>query len=297
MKQPVFRGASTAVVTPFTKDGIDFERMKKLLDIQAENGIAAITAAGTTGENATLEIHEYEQLVDLCVQHTAGRMKIIAGVGGNNTAACVKKARFAALHGADAVLLTPPYYNKTTQAGIVAHCTAVADASDAPVVLYNVPSRTALGFTAETYRILARHENINGVKEASGDFSLIARVAAECAGELNLWSGNDDHTVAMMALGAHGVISVASNLLPAEIAGLCELGLRGDFAAARERAAKLAPLFRLLFVETNPIPVKAAMDALGLCSGDLRLPLVPLTEASRSQLLAELQRLGCAKRS
>lgn len=293
MKQPVFRGASTAIVTPFTKEnGIDTEQMKKLLDFQAENGIAAITAAGTTGENATLEIHEYEQLVDLCIQHTAGRMKTIVGVGGNNTAACIKKARFAARHGADAVLLTPPYYNKTTQAGIIAHCSAVADACGVPVILYNVPSRTALGFTAETYRALARHENINGVKEASGDFTLIARTAAECAGELNLWSGNDDHTVALAALGAHGVISVASNFLPAEISRLCSFCLCGDFAAARERAARLSEVFRLLFVETNPIPVKAAMEALGLCSGALRLPLVPMTEANRAQLLGVLQRLG-----
>lgn len=293
LKQPVFRGASTAIVTPFTNDGIDFQQLKKLLDFQAENGIAAITAAGTTGENATLEIHEYERLVDLCVQHTAGRMKIIAGVGGNNTEACVRKARFASHHGADAVLLTPPYYNKTTQAGIVAHCTTVADASAVPVILYNVPSRTALGFAAETYRTLAGHENINGVKEASGDFTLIARTAAECGGRLHLWSGNDDHTVAMMALGAQGVVSVASNLMPAEISGLCDECLRGDFASARSRAARLSTLLRLLFVETNPIPVKAAMEALGLCSGALRLPLVPMTAENRARLCAELRRLGC----
>ena len=266
--------------------------MKKLLDFQAENGIAAITAAGTTGENATLEIHEYEKLVDLCVQHTAGRMKIIAGVGGNNTAACVKKARFAALHGADAVLLTPPYYNKTTQAGIVAHCTAVADASDAPVVLYNVPSRTALGFTAETYRILARHENINGVKEASGDFSLIARVAAECAGELNLWSGNDDHTVAMMALGAHGVISVASNIVPAAVTKLCALCLDGNYPEATALYAKYAAFFSALFIETNPIPVKTAMRLAGMDRGIMRLPLTEMYESNLEKLKAAMHDIG-----
>ncbi len=276
MKQPVFRGSCTAIVTPFKAGRIDPERMGKLLDFQAENGTKAIVVAGTTGEAATLEIHEYESLVDLSVAHEVGRMKIIVGVGGNDTARCAEKARFASRTGADAVLLTAPYYNKTTQQGLIAHFSRVADASEVPLILYNVPSRTGIGIAAETYRALAVHPNINGVKEASGDFSLIGRVASECAGALNLWSGNDSDTLPMIALGAQGVVSVASNLVPGAVEQLCELCFANNYPAARSLFQQYAPLFRALFLETNPIPVKTALALLGRDSGALRLPLVPM---------------------
>ena len=291
MKQPVFLGACTAMITPFTEDGIDFGQMETLLDFQAENGTAAVVIAGTTGEAATLKNSEYERLVAFSTAHCAGRMKVIAGVGGNDTAECLRKARFAAGAGADAVLMTPPYYNKTTKDGMHAHFLHVADGADVPLILYNVPSRTAIGIPAEVYKSLAGHPNINGTKEASGDFSLIAEVLSDCGGDLNVWSGNDDHTLAMMALGAKGVISVASNLVPAAVARLCVLCLEGDFAAARALFSRYDALFRTLFIETNPIPIKAAMTLRGLDSGRLRLPLVEIGDAHSAILKTCLETL------
>ena len=279
------------MITPFTKDGIDYERMGKLLDFQAENNTAAVVIAGTTGEAATLSDYEFESLTAFSVRHTAGRMKIIVGIGGNNTESCLKKARFAALAGADAVLMTPPYYNKTSAAGLAAHFLRVADGADVPLILYNVPSRTAIGIPAETYIELSKHPNINGVKEASGDFTLISRLSAECADSLYLWSGNDDHTVAMMALGALGVVSVASNLEPAAVARLCELCLHGDYKEANALYSRYAEFFRTLFIETNPIPVKAAMAMRGLDSGLLRLPLTQISEAHLGTMREVLEEL------
>ena len=292
MKQPVFQGSCTAIITPFSAEGIDFARLERQLDFQAENNIRAIVVAGTTGENPTLELYEYEKLIDFTAQHIAGRMKLIVGIGGNNTQHCVDKARYAAYCGADAVLQTAPYYNKTTQAGLFAHFASVADTSELPLILYNVPSRTALPISAETYSKLAQHPNVNGTKEASGDFTLISRIAVECGDDLHLWSGNDDNTLAMMALGAIGVISVASNLIPKEITQLCEVCLSGDFASARLYNRKLNELFRLLFAETNPIPVKAAMKLADLDSGISRPPLVDATPQLRDALEKEMQRLN-----
>ena len=280
------------MITPFTPDGIDFERMGKLLDFQSENGTSAVVIAGTTGEAATLSDYEFESLTAFSVRHTAGRMKTIVGIGGNNTESCLKKARFAALAGADAVLMTPPYYNKTSKDGLAAHFLRVADGAEIPLILYNVPSRTAIGIPAEKYVELSKHPNINGVKEASGDFSLVSRIHAECADSLFIWSGNDDHTVPMMALGALGVVSVASNLEPAAIAKLCALCLRGEFAEANTLFSKYAELFRTLFIETNPIPVKAAMALRGLDSGLLRLPLTTLSDAHHDALRTALEKLS-----
>lgn len=291
MKTPVFAGSCAAMITPFSADGIDFARMENLLDFQRNNGTKAVVIAGTTGENATLTSAEYERLTEVSIQHADG-MKTIVGVGGNNTAACVGKARFAQRAGADAVLMTPPYYNKTTQAGVVRHFETVADAVEVPLILYNVPGRTAIGIAPETYRALSRHPNINGVKEASGDISLAARIAAECGDDLNLWSGNDDQTIPMMALGAKGVISVVSNVLPALVARLCSLCLAEDYAAARELYTNYAGFYRLLFIETNPIPVKAAMAMAGLDSGLLRLPLVELSEENGEKLKNCMKKIG-----
>ncbi len=284
MKEPVFKGSCTAMITPFTEDGIDFERMGTLLERQTENGTAAVVIAGTTGEAATLHTEEYEGLIAYCARRIAGRMKLIAGIGGNDTESCLRKARFAALAGADAVLMTPPYYNKTSRKGLIAHFLRVADGVEIPLILYNVPSRTAIGIPAEVYLTLAKHPNINGVKEASGDFALVSEVRSACGDELFVWSGNDVHTVPMMALGALGVVSVASNLVPDKIAKLCADCLAGDYPAARALSAKLDPLFRALFIETNPIPVKAAMAMRALDSGRLRLPLTEIGENNRKTL-------------
>lgn len=292
MKEAVFTGSCTAIITPFASDGIDFDRLGKQLDFQADNGTEAIVVAGTTGENPTLELYEYEKLIDFTATHIAGRMKLIVGIGGNNTIHCVDKAKYAAYCGADAVLQTAPYYNKTTPDGLIAHFFSVADASELPLILYNVPSRTGIGITADNYRQLAAHPNINGTKEASGDFTLISRVAAECAGELNIWSGNDDNTLAMIALGAQGVISVASNLIPDQIAQLCKLCLANNFTQARLFNRRLTALYRLLFAETNPIPIKAAMKLVGQDSGLLRLPLTDATQSLCNALKAELIHLN-----
>ena len=280
------------MITPFTEDGIDYERMGKLLDHQAENGTAAVVIAGTTGEGATLQADEYEKLIALSVQQTAGRMKVIAGIGGNNTDACLRKARYAAQAGADAVLMTPPYYNKASKNGMIAHFLTVADGAAIPLILYNVPGRTAIGISGDVYRELAKHPNINGVKEASGDFSLVSEIISTCSKDLFVWSGNDDHTLPMMALGALGVVSVASNLAPAVVAKLCALCLADDYPAARALFSMYAALFRALFIETNPIPVKAAMAVRGLDSGRLRLPLTVIDEEKRKILKSCLEALG-----
>ena len=278
MKTPVFKGSCTAIITPFNEKGIDYESLKKNLDYQYENGTAAIVVCGTTGENATLSGDEHQELVRAAIRDTAGRMKIIVGIGSNNTLTALRHAENAKAGGADAVLMVTPYYNKTSQKGLIEHFSYVADRVDVPMILYNVPSRTGIGIQADTYRALSAHPNINGVKEASGNFSLIAETMSICGDDLNIWSGNDDNTVAMMALGAHGVISVASNIVPGVVSKLCALCLAGDFPAASELNMKYAALFSALFIETNPIPVKAAMKLLGTDSGILRLPLTEIGE-------------------
>lgn len=292
LKEAVFTGSCTAMITPFHENGIDYARLKRQLEYQAENGTNAVVIAGTTGENATLKDREYEQLAVFCVRACAGRMKVILGIGGNCTEKCLENARFAAIAGADAVLMTPPYYNKTSETGLIEHFQYVADRADLPLILYNVPGRTVIGITESAYLTLAKHPNINGVKEASGDFSLIARVAAACDGDLWIWSGNDDNTIPMMALGAQGVISVASNIIPAQIAAMCEHCLNGRFDAANALYAQYAQLIRLLFIETNPIPVKAAMKLLGTDSGQLRRPLADLSAAHLESLKACMERTG-----
>ena len=280
------------MITPFDTKGIDFERMKRQLEMQIVHGANAVVIAGTTGEVATLEEREYEMLASLCVREAEGRVKVIFGIGGNDTEKCLKNARFAKRIGADAVLMTPPYYNKTSPDGLREHFLYVADQVDLPLILYNIPGRTAIGISAETYSLLAEHPNINGVKEASGDFSLIARIASECCDRLWIWSGNDDHTVPMMSLGALGVISVASNLIPGEMARLCAECRSGDYARAAALFFEYADLFRDLFIETNPIPVKAAMQLLGTDSGILRRPLVPISAAHLAQLQRTMRRVG-----
>lgn len=280
------------MITPFTATGIDFRRMGELLELQEKNGTAAVLIAGTTGENATLEIHERNELVDFCVKYVSHRMKVVVGIGGNNTAACLVNAEKAAEAGADAVLMTTPFYNKTTQAGLVSHFTFVADRCPLPLILYNVPSRTSIGIAGDTYLALAEHPNINGVKEASGDFSLISRTMARCGNKLYFWSGNDDNTVPMMALGALGVVSVASNIVPEAVALLCSLCLAGDYRAADELYFRYADLYAKLFIETNPIPVKAAMALMGLDSGLLRLPLVGISDKALAQLAESMKAVG-----
>ena len=292
VKTPIFKGSCTAIVTPFDAHGVDYERLKKNLAFQYENGTAAVVACGTTGENATLSHEEHDELVRVTLRECAGKMKVIVGVGSNNTLSALRAAESAKSAGADAILMVTPYYNKSTQKGLVEHFCYVADRVEIPMILYNVPSRTGIGLTAETCRILSEHPNIVGIKEASGDIALAGRIRSACGDDLYLWSGNDDCTVPLMALGALGVISVASNIIPGVMAKLCALCLEGYFSEATELYSKYAPLMAALFSETNPIPVKAAMQSMNMDSGLLRLPLVEISQENRSKLLSAMRDTG-----
>lgn len=292
MKTPLFRGSCTAIVTPFSESGIDYDQLKRNLDLQYENGTAAVVVCGTTGENPTLTSNEFEELIRFTILACQGRMKVIVGVGSNNTITALHKAETAKAVGADGILMVTPYYNKTSQQGLIEHFSYVADRVEIPMILYNVPSRTGIGIKAETYKALSAHPNINGVKEASGDFSLIAAARSLCGDDLYFWSGNDDNTVAMMAMGALGVISVASNILPGVVSKLCSLCLSGDYPSASELYGKYTALFAALFIETNPMPVKAAMKLLGTDSGILRLPLTEISPDHLQALRAAMRDVG-----
>ena len=292
VKVPVFKGSCTAIVTPFSEHGVDYERLKKNLEFQYENGTSAIVVCGTTGENATHTPNEHDELVRVTVRTVNGRMKVIAGIGSNNTENALRAAENAKYSGADAVLMVTPYYNKTTQKGLVEHFSYVANRVDIPMILYNVPSRTGIGITADTCKVLSQHPNINGIKEASGDIALAAKIRSLCGDDLYIWSGNDDCTIPLMSLGALGVISVASNIVPGAVAKLCALCLEGSYAEATELYAKYASLFSALFIETNPIPVKAAMKMMGMDSGILRLPLTEISQESFETLLKAMRDAG-----
>ena len=292
VKVPVFKGSCTAIVTPFNEHGVDYERLKKNLEFQYENGTSAIVVCGTTGENATHTPNEHDELVRVTVRTVNGRMKVIAGIGSNNTGNSLRAAENAKFSGADAVLMVTPYYNKTTQKGLVEHFSYVADRVDIPMILYNVPSRTGIGISADTCKALSQHPNINGIKEASGDIALAAKIRSLCGDDLYIWSGNDDCTIPLMSLGALGVISVASNIVPGAVAKLCALCLEGSYAEATELYAKYASLFSALFIETNPIPVKAALKMMGMDSGILRLPLTEISQESFETLLKAMRDAG-----
>ena len=289
MKKPVFTGSGTALVTPFRNGVINYKRLAEYIDFQYESGTSAIIVCGTTGECAALTAAEHDTLIEFAAQYNAGRMKVIAGVGGNQTAFCLKRAENALKCGADGLLMVTPYYNKTNQAGLLRHFLTVADAIELPLILYNVPSRTGMSIAPETYAALAAHPNVNGVKEASGNFTLISGIFADC-GDFWVWSGNDDNTLPMMAMGAAGVISVASNLVPAVVAKLCRLCLSGDYTAARRLNRQYFELFHALFMDVNPIPVKAAMTLAGMDPGQPRLPLGPLSAADGQRLAATLEK-------
>lgn len=286
MKTAIFQGAATAIVSPFAQGELDIPAFCKILDYQAEGGISAIVVCGTTGEGATLTEEEKLRLYDVCIQRSAGRMKVICGVGSNNTSQALKLAKKAELLGADGVMVVTPYYNKTSQEGLVQHFFHVADGIGIPVIVYNVPSRTGIGIQPDTYVKLAEHPNINGAKEASGNVGEFAHVQAMCGKKLNFWSGNDSDTLAMMALGAQGVISVASNILPDAVSQICHLCLEGDFSAAAKINRKYIDIFNALFIDVNPIPIKEALNYLGFCKNELRLPLVNMNK-QKKQLLCD----------
>ncbi len=285
MKKTIFTGAGTAIVTPFKNGAIDYEAYTRLVEWQITEGISAIIVAGTTGEGSTLTDAEHKEIIKYTVELVKGRVPVVAGTGSNDTAYAIELSKYAEEVGADGLLLVTPYYNKATQKGLIASFTAVADAVNIPIILYNVPSRTGCNLLPETAAILAEHPNIVGIKEASGNLSQIAKLASLTKGKLDIYSGNDDQIVPVLSLGGKGVISVLSNLLPKETDKICKDYINGNHAEALEAQLKYLPLIDALFSEVNPIPVKAAMAAMGYGENSLRLPLTPMEEAHEAILL------------
>ena len=292
MKKTVFTGSAVAIVTPFDGGAVDYAAFERLVNWQLDRGTDAIVVCGTTGEAATMSYDERTRLIDLCVRSVDGRVPVIAGSGTNSTASSVALSRAAQSAGVDALLTVTPYYNKASQTGLVRHFSAIADAVDIPVILYNVPSRTGVKCTAQTYQKLAAHPNIAGVKEASDDFDLIQDTFNLCPADFSVWSGNDGSTTAIMALGGKGVISVAANIVPRELHELAQLCLADRFREAGQLQLRLNALIRALFCEVNPIPVKAAMAQLGLCGGELRLPLCGISAQHMEQLAHAMEDFG-----
>ena len=279
MRTPVFTGSCPALVTPFDQNNIiNYDAFGRLIDAQIEAGVDAVCVCGTTGESATMSIREHIAAVEFCVKRVNHRVKVIAGAGSNDTSAAVYLSQHAQDSGADALLHVTPYYNKASQAGLIKHYEYIADRVELPIILYNVPGRTGVSFTAETYKVLSENPKINGVKEASGNFSLLAHTRFLCGDDFFIWSGNDDQVVPMMALGAKGVISVASNIVPKVMVKMSHLCLDNDFVAASRLQIQYMDLIDALFTEVNPIPIKAAMNLLGMEAGPLRLPLCDISE-------------------
>ena len=285
LEKPIFTGAATAIITPFKDGKVDFESYKSLIDMQIAGGIDAIVTCGTTGEGSTLTDEEHREVIKFTVDYVAGRVPVIAGTGSNDTAYANDLSKYACEVGADALLLVTPYYNKATQKGMYENFKATADVCDKPIILYNVPSRTGCNLLPETVAKLAEHPRIVAIKEASGNISQIAELAALAGDKIDIYSGNDDQIVPVLSLGGIGVISVLSNLMPKETSDMCKKYLAGDTAGALKLQLDLLPLINNLFSEVNPIPVKAAMSAMGYGENSLRLPLTPMDEAKEAVLL------------
>ena len=294
-KKTIFTGAATAIVTPFSNDKIDYDAFGKLIEEQIKGGIDAIVVAGTTGESATLTDAEHKEIIEYAVNKVAHRIPVIAGTGSNETAYSVELSRFAANAGADALLHVTPYYNKASEKGLIKHFLTVAEATDKPIVLYNVPSRTGTNISMNAYRELSKHDKIVAVKEASGDFNKIAEIAAECGDSLDIYSGNDNQIVPILSLGGKGVISVLSNIMPKETHDICRLYFDGKVKESAALQLKLLDLINLLFVEVNPIPIKTAMEMLGYFSSEMRLPLCEMEDGNKEKLRAVLKKHGLLK--
>ena len=296
MKRPVFTGAAVAIITPMNTDGsVNYDELGRIIDDQIAHSTDAIVICGTTGESPTLTDEEHTECIRYTVKKAAGRVPVIAGTGSNDTKYAIWLSQQAEADGADALLLVTPYYNKTSQAGLLAHYTAIADAVHIPCILYNVPSRTGCNLTPATLAELAKHPNINAVKEASGNISQVAEIAAACGTELNIYSGNDDQIVPLLALGGKGVISVLSNVAPQYTHDICAKWFAGETAESLSMQLKAVPLIKALFADVNPIPVKWAMNRLGWNAGDCRLPLVAPSAAVQAQLETAMQEFGLLK--
>ena len=296
MREPVFTGACPAIVTPFDANGaVNYDAFGKLIDQQIAAGVDAICVCGTTGESATMSIREHIAVVEYCVQRVNHRVKVIAGAGSNDTSAAVYLSQHAQDSGADAVLLVTPYYNKATQTGLLKHYEYIAERIDLPIILYNVPSRTGVSFTAETYKTLSENPKFNGVKEASGNFSLLAHTRYLCGDDFYIWSGNDDQVVPMMSLGAKGVISVVCNIMPELMVEMSHACLEGDFEKGGKLQIEYMDFIDSLFIEVNPIPIKCAMNLVGMEAGPLRLPLCDISPKNLEVMKAAMKRVGLLK--
>ena len=283
-KKSVFKGTATALITPFRGGGVDFAALGDLIDRQIDSGINAIVICGTTGENATLTDEEHREVLKYALAKSGGKVPMIAGTGSNDTAHAVKMSRFAYAIGYDALLVVTPYYNKATERGLIESYIKIADASDCPIILYNVPTRTCCNITLPVYRELAKHENIVAVKEASGNISAVTELIAECGDDFDVYSGNDDQTLPMLSLGGTGVISVVSNIIPKEMVFLCRKWFDGDTTSCRRLHEKYLKLMKMMFCEVNPIPVKTAAALMGLCSDEMRLPMCEIGEDNKIKL-------------
>lgn len=288
MDKTMFTGSGVALITPFTEDGVDYEAFGKLIDWQIEQGTDALIVCGTTGEPATMTWEERVEAIDFAVKRTAGRVPVFAGTGGNCTRVVIDFSKKIEKLGVDGLLVVTPYYNKTTQEGLIAHFTALADAVNLPIIMYNVPSRTGVNMLPATVAKLAEHKNIRAIKEASGNIEQITEVARLCGDKIALYSGNDDHVLPLLALGGQGVISVVANVAPKATHDMVARYFAGDIEGCRELQFKLNPMTKLLFCEVNPIPVKAALAEMGRIGEELRLPLTPLRGEKRAQLLQTL---------
>lgn len=292
MKKVIFKGCGTAIVTPFTKDNVNFEEFKKLVEFQIKEGADAIIVCGTTGEASTMTDLEKLEALKLAVEVSKKRIPIIAGTGGNNTAHSIWLSKQAEAIGCDGLLLVTPYYNKTTQAGLVEHFRAIAASTKLPIILYNVPSRTGLNIAPNTAFELSKIENIVGLKEASNDIAQITEIASRCGDNLHLYAGNDDQIVPILSVGGLGVISVLANIIPKDVHNMCESYLNGDFETAKDLQLKTFALTKALFNEVNPIPVKAALNEMGYNCGTPRLPLVEISKDALSKLKTEMVNYG-----
>ena len=294
-KTTIFTGAAVAIVTPFKNNQVDYESLAALIERQIENSTDAIVICGTTGESSTLTDEEHKECIRFCVEKTAGRVPVIAGTGSNDTDYAIALSKYACEVGADALLLVTPYYNKATPKGLIKHFTAIANATDKPIILYNVPSRTGVNISLPVYKELAKHDRIVAAKEASGNISAVAALAEACGNSLDIYSGNDDQIVPILSLGGKGVISVLSNVVPKDTHDIVALWNEGKTKESLALQLKYLDLINALFCEVNPVPVKTAMGLMGLCADEMRLPLCEMEENNKERLATALRNHGIIK--
>lgn len=296
MKEPIFTGAGVAIITPMNQDGsVNYDEFAKFIDFQIENGTDAIVVCGTTGESSTLRVVEHNEAIKWCVKYVNGRVPVVAGTGSNSTACAIEISKEACEAGADAILLVTPYYNKTSQRGLIAHYTAIHDATDKPIILYNVPSRTGLNIAPETVYELSKLPRVNGIKEASGNLEQVAKIRELCGDNLNIWSGNDDQIYDIMELGGKGVISVLSNICPQETHDIVQTYLDGNKEESKNLMNKYMKLAKAMFVDVNPIPVKEAVNLIGFNAGPCRLPLIEMDDKNKAYVKETMKEYGLIK--